>query len=122
MKATTEYAAPVQLRDLDQERESTTELLRLGLTPVEVLKVDTSWTVNDVWENDLLEYMRHLPTIVMKSRNATLVVIVYHLVDPGLLLRDRQAPAKIGGLGNGYREKGAQLLHKRVISTLKRIE
>ena len=57
----------MQLRDLDQLRESTAELLRLGLTLVKVLEVDLSWTVNDVWDNDLLEHMSHLPTIVMKS-------------------------------------------------------
>ena len=50
-------------------------LLKLGLTPIKVLEVDMTWTINDVWENDLLKYMRHLPTIVMKSRNATLLVI-----------------------------------------------
>ena len=75
-----------RLRDLDQLRKSTTELLGLGLTPVEVLEVDTSWAVNDVRENDLLKYMRHLPTIVMESRNAMLLIIAYRLVDPSLLL------------------------------------
>jgi hypothetical protein len=59
-----------------------------------------SWAVNDVGENDLLKYMRHLSTIVMESQDTTLLIIAYHLVDPGLLLRGRQAPAKIGGLGN----------------------
>ena len=98
------------------------ELFGFGLTLVEVLEVNTSWAVNDVWENKLIEYMSHLPTIVMKSRNATLLVIAYHLVDPGLLLRNCQALAKISGLGNGCREKRAQLLHKRINSLLKRIE
>ena len=112
----------MRLHDLGQLREGTTELLGLGLILVEVLKVNTSWAVNDVGKNDLMKYMRHLPTIVMESRNTTLLVIAYHLVDPGLLLQGRQAPAKISGLGDGCGEKRAQLLHKRVIGTLKRIE
>jgi hypothetical protein len=111
-----------RLRDLDQLGKGTAELLGLGLVLVEVLVVDTGWAINDVRQNNLLEYMRHLPTIVMESRNATLFVIAYHLVDPGLLLRGCQAPAKISGLGNRCGEKRAQLLHKRVISMLKRIE
>ena len=76
----------MRLRDLDYERESTSELLGFSFTPVKVLEVDTSGAVNDVWENDLIKYMSHLPTIMMTSRNATLLLIAYHLVDPSSFL------------------------------------
>ena len=76
----------MQLQDLDQKRESTSELFDFGFTPVEVLELNTSWAVNDVWENELLKYMSRLPMIMIKSRNATLLVIAYHLIDPGVFL------------------------------------
>ena len=81
-----ESLVPARLREFDEKRECSRELLRLGSTPIEILEVDTGSTISDVRKDNRFEYMSHLTTIVVESRNTTLLVITHHLADPSLLL------------------------------------
>ena len=54
--------------------------------PIEILVVDMNRPMGDVRHDNRFEYMSHVITIVVESRDTTLLMITYHLVDPGLLL------------------------------------
>ena len=79
------YLASATLQEFDDKRECSSELPRLGSTPIEILEVDTGGMISDVWKENRFEYMNHVITIVVESRNTTLLMIMYHLVDLGLL-------------------------------------
>ena len=49
--------------------------------------IGTNRTIGDVRQDKRFEYMSHVITIVVESRNTALLVIMYHLVDLGLLLK-----------------------------------
>ena len=54
---TMEYLVPARLRQFDEKRECTSELLRLSSTPIEILVVDTKTPIGDVRQNNRFEYM-----------------------------------------------------------------
>ena len=83
---TMEYFVPARLRESDENKECSPDLLRLGSTPIEILEVTTGSTISDVRKDDRFEYMSNVTTIVVESRNTTLLVSTYHPVDPSLLL------------------------------------
>ena len=70
------------LREFDEKRKCSPELLRLSNLPIEILEVDTGSTIRDVRKNNRLKYMCHLPTIVVERGNTMLLAIMYHLVEP----------------------------------------
>ena len=82
-----ESLVPARLREFDEKRECSRELLRLGSTPIEILVVDMNSTIDDARPDNRFEYMNHVITIVVESRIPMLLMITYHLVDPSLLLK-----------------------------------
>ena len=64
-----EVLVPARLREFDEKRKFSPELLRLGSTPIEILVVDTNSTIRDVWKDNRFEYMSHVITIVVEIRS-----------------------------------------------------
>ena len=95
-----------RLREFDEKRKCSPVLLGLGSILIEFLEVDAGSTISDLRKNNRFEHMCHLPTIMVESRNTTLPVITYHLVEPGFLLGDCHTLPQIDGFGNlGQQER-----------------
>ena len=80
------YASLARFRELDEKRKSSNELRRIGSTPIKILVLATKRPIGDVRQDHHFGYMTRLITIVVESQNTMLLVITYHLGDPGLLL------------------------------------
>ena len=50
-----EYTVPARFRELDEKRESLSELLRIGSTSIKILVVDTSTSIDDVPQDNQFE-------------------------------------------------------------------
>ena len=60
--------------------------------------------------------MCHLPRIMVESRDTSLLVLVNHLVDPGLVLGGLQTLLQVVVAGSLALQVRGHLLHQRVIS------
>ena len=89
----------LDLGSFDEKRESSGELLKLGSTLIEILEVNTKGPIGHVRRDNRFEYMSHVITTVVESRDTTLLMITYHLVDPHLLLRGSKTFLRIVVLG-----------------------
>ena len=89
-----------RLREFNEKRKCSPELLGLGIIPIEILEVDKGSMISDVRKKNRCEHMCHLQTIMLESRNTTLLVTMHHL------LRDCQTLPHIDGFGNlGQQER-----------------
>ena len=104
------------LREFGEHGEREEKLLQLGNVPVEVREVIPVSTISDVGEDHMLKHMCHLPQIMVESRDTSLLVLVNHLVDPGLVLGGLQTLLQVVVAGSLALQVRGHLLHQRVIS------
>ena len=72
---------------------------RLAHIQVEILEAELGHTTSDVQQNIMVEYISCLCTTEVLGRHTTLFIVMYYLVDLGMLLRGNQLLAQVSELG-----------------------